>query len=173
MGLDRNRRAGGSARGRSSQVRGAGGGGGLEKPVGAAAGWGRETQGGWHNQKGAARELRQGGSNYRCCLPALAGFARPQSAFPDGTDTMGSFLRNSTTASGILATSRLPHGAFQRSLKALNRCNSAPMFQKWDCFGDVSTRCSPSTPTFTIPSSAAPQVVAAFDWVPFEGGWCF
>ncbi len=50
---------------------------------------------------GAARDMRQKGSNYRCCLPALAGFARPQSASPDGSDTMGRFLRNSTPPSGI------------------------------------------------------------------------
>lgn len=38
---------------------------------------------------GAARGLRQSGSNYRCCLPALAGFARPESAAPDGPSSMG------------------------------------------------------------------------------------
>ena len=32
----------------------------------------------------SARELRQGGSNYRCCIPALAGFVSPQSIAPDG-----------------------------------------------------------------------------------------
>src|SRR4030095_5982602 len=31
-----------------------------------------------------ARELRQGGSDYRCCIPALAGFVSPQSIAPDG-----------------------------------------------------------------------------------------
>src|SRR2546429_6435543 len=35
-------------------------------------------------QKKSARELRQGGSNYRCCIPALAGFVSPQSIAPDG-----------------------------------------------------------------------------------------
>ena len=35
-------------------------------------------------KKKPARELRQGGSYYRCCIPALAGFARPQSIAPDG-----------------------------------------------------------------------------------------
>ncbi len=34
--------------------------------------------------KKSARELRQGGSNYRCCIPALAGFVSPQSIAPDG-----------------------------------------------------------------------------------------
>jgi len=34
--------------------------------------------------KKSARELRQGGSDYRCCIPALAGFVSPQSIVPDG-----------------------------------------------------------------------------------------
>src|ERR1700681_3096396 len=38
-------------------------------------------------QKKSARELRQGGSNYRCCIPALAGFVSPQSIAPDGAET--------------------------------------------------------------------------------------
>src|SRR5206468_10653664 len=37
--------------------------------------------------KKSARELRQGGSNYRCCIPALAGFVSPQSIAPDGEET--------------------------------------------------------------------------------------
>jgi hypothetical protein len=67
-------------------------------------------------EKGAAREMRQGGSNYRCCLPALAGFVRPQSALPDDDLTMGRFPRNSTPRLQFLATSRLLHFRFQRSL---------------------------------------------------------
>src|SRR2546430_3621686 len=40
----------------------------------------------WSRRNGrkSARELRQGGSNYRCCIPALAGFVSPQSKAPDG-----------------------------------------------------------------------------------------
>src|SRR5947199_8452449 len=34
--------------------------------------------------KKSARKLRQGGSDYRCCIPALAGFVSPQSIAPDG-----------------------------------------------------------------------------------------
>src|SRR3979411_121518 len=34
--------------------------------------------------KKSARELRQGESDYRCCIPALAGFVSPQSIAPDG-----------------------------------------------------------------------------------------
>ena len=35
-------------------------------------------------KKKPARELWQGGSYYRCCIPALAGFVSPQSIAPDG-----------------------------------------------------------------------------------------
>ena len=35
-------------------------------------------------KKKSARELRQGGSDYRCCIAALAGFVSPQSIAPDG-----------------------------------------------------------------------------------------
>src|SRR5919109_4706678 len=38
----------------------------------------------FHEDKKSARELRQGGSDYRCCIPALAGFVSPQSIAPDG-----------------------------------------------------------------------------------------
>jgi len=37
-----------------------------------------------YQKKKPARELRQGGSYYRCCIPALAGFVSPQSIVPDG-----------------------------------------------------------------------------------------
>ena len=37
-------------------------------------------------KKKPARELRQGGSCYRCCIPALAGFVSPQSIAPDGRE---------------------------------------------------------------------------------------
>jgi hypothetical protein len=36
--------------------------------------------------KKSARELRQGGSDYRCCIPALAGFVSPPSIAPDGEE---------------------------------------------------------------------------------------
>ena len=38
-------------------------------------------------EKKSARELRQSGSDYRCCIPALAGFVSPQSIAPDGRET--------------------------------------------------------------------------------------
>ena len=37
-----------------------------------------------YQKKKPARELRQGGSYYRCCIPALAGFVSPQSIASDG-----------------------------------------------------------------------------------------
>jgi len=40
------------------------------------------------SERKSARELRQGGSNYRCCIPALAGFVSPQSIAPDGAKTL-------------------------------------------------------------------------------------
>src|ERR1700730_2172254 len=39
-------------------------------------------------QQKSARELRQGGSNYRCCIPALAGFVSSQSIASDGEKTL-------------------------------------------------------------------------------------
>src|SRR5260370_8001570 len=45
---------------------------------------GRPTRWPQPNKKKSARELRQGGSDYRCCIPALAGFVSPQSIAPDG-----------------------------------------------------------------------------------------
>ena len=49
-----------------------------------------------------ARGLRQRGSSYRCCLPALAGFACPQSASPDDSKIMTNLLQNSTLVVQIL-----------------------------------------------------------------------
>src|SRR5438105_15713467 len=36
--------------------------------------------------KKSAREPWQGGSDYRCCIPALAGFVSPRSIAPDGEE---------------------------------------------------------------------------------------
>ena len=43
-----------------------------------------QARGSRYSIKKPARELRQGGSYYRCCIPALAGFASPHSIAPDG-----------------------------------------------------------------------------------------
>src|SRR5213080_3474621 len=40
------------------------------------------------SRKKSARELRQRRSDYRCCIPALAGFVSPQSIAPDGRKTI-------------------------------------------------------------------------------------
>src|SRR5436190_18117071 len=39
------------------------------------------------SRKKSASELRQRRSDYRCCIPALAGFVSPQSIAPDGGKT--------------------------------------------------------------------------------------
>src|SRR5436190_23732410 len=39
------------------------------------------------SRKKSARELRQRRSDYRCCIPDLAGFVSPQSIAPDGGKT--------------------------------------------------------------------------------------
>src|SRR5204862_7439660 len=44
----------------------------------------------------SARELRQGGSDYRCCIPALAGFVSPQSIAPDGKQTFSQESQRAT-----------------------------------------------------------------------------
>src|SRR6267143_6595519 len=44
----------------------------------------------------SARELRQGGSDYRCCIPALAGFVSPQSIAPDGKQISAQELQRAT-----------------------------------------------------------------------------
>src|ERR1700720_2630863 len=49
--------------------------------------------------KKSARELRQEGSNYRCCIPALAGFVSPQSIAPDGDKQ---FAARSTSCNRVL-----------------------------------------------------------------------
>jgi len=48
----------------------------------------------------SARKLRQGGSDYRCCIPALAGFVSPRSTAPDGTP---SFAQDRHRAIGFRA----------------------------------------------------------------------
>jgi len=42
-----------------------------------------------------ARELRQGEAYYRCCIPALAGFASSQSIAPDGSSLFGQISQKS------------------------------------------------------------------------------
>jgi len=56
------------------------------------------------NRKKSARELRQGGAGYRCCIPALAGLARPQS-IASGTPTLA---RNAAHGNPVSRTTVLP-----------------------------------------------------------------
>src|SRR5437879_9118680 len=49
------------------------------------------------SRKKSARELRQGRSDYRCCIPALAGFVSPQSIAPDGTEKFAKESRRAIT----------------------------------------------------------------------------
>src|SRR6266404_3273176 len=50
------------------------------------------------SRKKSARELRQRRSDYRCCIPALAGFVSPQSIAPDGRKTFVQDLDRATVA---------------------------------------------------------------------------
>ena len=60
-------------------------------------------------KKKPARELRQGGSYYRCCIPALAGFVSPQSIAPDGGEISSqqrdAQLENAAPGFGVLVCS--------------------------------------------------------------------
>ena len=64
-------------------------------------------------RKKSARELRQGGSDYRCCIPALAGFVSPQSIAPDGVRIFLQHWHCATPA------------AFLEKADTLTRCNAS------------------------------------------------
>jgi hypothetical protein len=55
-----------------------------------------------HDKKKSARELRQRGSDYRCCIPALAGFVSPQSIAPDGKQLCAQERRHAIGFSGSI-----------------------------------------------------------------------
>ena len=65
------------------------------------------------HRKKSARELRQGGSDYRCCIPALAGFVSPQSIAPDGGRIFLQHWHCATPA------------AFLEKAETLTRCNAS------------------------------------------------
>ena len=69
--------------------------------------------------KKSARELRQGGSDYRCCIPALAGFVSPQSIAPDG-DQIFSQESQRATRNSETSIRKSPHCARPR-LNPLSR----------------------------------------------------
>src|SRR5204863_6724837 len=65
------------------------------------------------SRKKSARELRQGGSDYRCCIPALAGFVSPQSIAPDGGQILLQHWRRATLI------------AFVEKAKTLTSCDAS------------------------------------------------
>src|SRR6266403_6187955 len=71
------------------------------------------------NGKKSARELRQRGSDYRCCIPALAGFVSPQSIAPDGEQIFSQESRRATRNSETF-DEKSPHRARPR-LNSLSR----------------------------------------------------
>jgi len=96
-------------------------------------------------KKKPARELRQGGSYYRCCIPALAGFVSPQSIAPDGGEISShqrdAQLENATQGrcDGVLVSVKN-----QRIDSALRFClhrarEMARVSLAWFCFccGDI------------------------------------
>jgi hypothetical protein len=73
-------------------------------------------------QKKSARELRQGGSDYRCCIPALAGFVSPQSIAPDGGQILLQHWHRATLT------------AFVEKAKTLTSCDASVCIDAVKCF---------------------------------------
>src|SRR5450432_658743 len=90
--------------------------------------------------KKSARGLRQEGSDYRCCIPALAGFVSPQSIAPDGDELFAKDRWRATAfSSKPAATSRLLVGrdsARSRMLSESSRRDMAPRI----CFALTAPR---------------------------------
>src|SRR5204862_4003535 len=77
----------------------------------------------WSRRNGrkSARELRQGGSDYRCCIPALAGFVSPQSIAPDGKRISSQEWHRATQADLV------------KKVETLTRCDASVCIEavKW------------------------------------------
>ena len=71
--------------------------------------------------KKSAREPRQGGSDYRCCIPALAGFVSPQSIAPDGEQTFSQESQRAT------ANAFRDARTAQRSLPTVSQMGDSPL----------------------------------------------
>jgi len=86
------------------------------------------------SRKKPARELRQGGSYYRCCIPALAGFVSPQSIAPDGGETSSHWA--DAQPENVAPSSGLWCGYVIKRISALTaRCVSVCIEQvKWFAF---------------------------------------
>jgi hypothetical protein len=73
------------------------------------------------NRKKSARELRQRGAGYRCCIPALAGLARPQSIV-SGSST---FARNAAHGNPVSRTTALPRRISEKSKRYSHRAGTS------------------------------------------------
>jgi hypothetical protein len=65
----------------------------------------------------SARELRQSGSDYRCCIPALAGFVSPQSIAPDGKETSRRPARTQSSFRSGASVKRLYNRSSERHVR--------------------------------------------------------
>ena len=124
------------------------------------------------NTKKPARELRQGGSYYRCCIPALAGFASPQSIAPDGAE-ISSHQRGCATRKR--SASSVPSRACvgKRTSPLTGRCASVCIERvKWLAFFLLTSVSVTATSCTTLvnrrdlysPEPAADSLEAARQW---------
>src|SRR5438477_11590732 len=74
------------------------------------------------SRKKSARELRQRRSDYRCCIPALAGFVSPQSIAPDG----GQILLQQWHRATLIA--------FVEKAETLTSCDASVCIDAVKCF---------------------------------------
>lgn len=92
-------------------------------------------------KKKPARELRQEGSYYRCCIPALAGFVSPQSIAPDGGEISSqhrdSQLKNATI--WVLRTPQCGVRTAQRTVPTLSAERKICLYSRHICL--VDARC--------------------------------
>ena len=93
------------------------------------------------NKKKPARELRQEGSYYRCCIPALAGFVSPQSIAPDGGGISSQHrhaqLKNATI--WVLRTSQCRVRTAERAVPAFLAERKICLYSRHVCL--IDARC--------------------------------
>src|SRR5260370_21353068 len=107
-------------------------------------------------QKKSARELRQGESDYRCCIPALAGFVSSQSIAPDGEKISPqdrhraiAFSKHRTVVYAAKSAATGLHSAESRLQTWLtaDRASDSIMRVKWVALiGFIFLQCSCPTP---------------------------
>src|SRR5437773_5770593 len=99
------------------------------RPLAAAGPYTRATL------KKPARELRQGGSDYRCCIPALAGFVSPQSIAPDGEQTFSQESQRATRNHAAIGSVHRAAMSGRRSAPSLSfsRMGDSPLYvlRRW------------------------------------------